>query len=448
MATTSSTSSVSGIISGLDTSSIISQLMQVEAQPQTDLKSKVMTEQTVIAAYQSVNAKMQSLQSAADTFSSITTWQAATATSSNTAVAATASPGAASGDYTFNVTQLAKAQVSNITLPGSGSMTADGNLYISTNGGSPVTVPVTTDTPDGVAAAINGNASLGLKASVINTDQGKVLQVVSKNTGVANGFTITGGTGGAQVDRVSPQDAVLTVGDPNNGGYTVTNSSNTFTSFIPNVTMTVTAQQDNVTVSVNSDASGIGDKIQAMVDAANAALSEIANQTAYTPANASTGAAAQSGALLGNSTVQQLQQNILSAISSGFGGYGSFSKLGLQLSQDGSITFDKSTFVSAYQADPSGVQNAVQNGVGKTISTLGKRATDITSGTLTTAIQGGTDQIRQLNAQIDDWTVRLADRQQTLQAQFTAMEVSLGKLKDQSSWLSGQIASLPSGSSG
>jgi flagellar hook-associated protein 2 len=37
----------------------------------------------------------------------------------------------------------------------------------------------------------------------------------------------------------------------------------------------------------------------------------------------------------------------------------------------------------------------------------------------------------------------LALRQKTLTDQFTAMETALGTLKDQSSWLTSQINSLP-----
>ena len=50
---------------------------------------------------------------------------------------------------------------------------------------------------------------------------------------------------------------------------------------------------------------------------------------------------------------------------------------------------------------------------------------------------------RRTYKELTDWTNRLAIRQQTLNSQFTAMEVALGKLKDQGNWLSGQIANLP-----
>ena len=50
-----STSSISGLASGLDTATIIDQLMQLEAVPQTRLKTQQTTEKTVLTALQSLN---------------------------------------------------------------------------------------------------------------------------------------------------------------------------------------------------------------------------------------------------------------------------------------------------------------------------------------------------------------------------------------------------------
>jgi flagellar hook-associated protein 2 len=69
-------------------------------------------------------------------------------------------------------------------------------------------------------------------------------------------------------------------------------------------------------------------------------------------------------------------------------------------------------------------------------------ATDVANGTLTTAIQGRNSEMRALNDQIDDWTNRLAVRQQTLNSQFTAMEVALQQSQTQGQYLSGQLTGL------
>jgi flagellar hook-associated protein 2 len=160
------------------------------------------------------------------------------------------------------------------------------------------------------------------------------------------------------------------------------------------VTFTVSKLEDNVTIGTAADAGSLADKMQAMVDAANGALGEISKNASYDPAS-HTG-----GPLLSDFNVRQLQMNMLSAVSNGDSTYGSFSQLGMSLDSSGKLQFDRTKFLAAYAADPAATQSAVSDGVAGTLKTLATGAN---------------------------------------------LEVALGKLKDQSSWLSSQIASLPSG---
>ena len=440
----SSTTSVDGLVSGLNTTQIISQLMQVAAQPQTDLRTAVAKENTVVSAYQSVNSKLLALQTAAEAFTAPSalvptnpTWQSVKATSSSSAVVATATAGATSGSFTFNVTGLAQAQVSTAALDPNGPATTGSGIDL-TIGSTTTHLDPATDTPQGVADAING-AKLGVSAAVVNTTQGTMLQLTG-STGTSNAFSV-GGLVSGLTDVIPAGDAQITVGDPTQGtGYTVTSGTNTFSNVIPNLTLTVSQQTTTpVTVNVTPDADAIADKMQAMVDAANGALSQISGQTAY---NAST----KSGSpLTGDYAVRNIQSNVLDAISSGVSGYGDLKQMGLQLTSTGSLTFDRNAFVAAFTANPSGVQSAVADGLAKNLDTVAKAATDPLSGSLTTAIQGGNSQVTRLNKQISDWDTRLAAKQTAYQTMFTNLEVALGKMKDQSSWLASQIAGLPSG---
>jgi flagellar hook-associated protein 2 len=204
------------------------------------------------------------------------------------------------------------------------------------------------------------------------------------------------------------------------------------------VTMTVTKLENGVTVSVDRDSSGLADKMQALVDNANAALAEISAKTDYDPD-------AKKGQILtGDYTVRQLSNKILSAVSSGKQGYGDFSQLGVALSKDGKLTFDREKFVAAYQANPSTVESAVKAGLADSMKTVAKAATDFTTGSLTNAIQGATSMVSSLNKQISEWDTRLEQRQLGLVKKFANLEVALGKMRDQSNWLAGQLASLPS----
>ena len=58
------TSSIAGLVSGLDTTSLITQLMQIESAPQTLLKTKQTNTSNVVSALQALNDERASLAQA------------------------------------------------------------------------------------------------------------------------------------------------------------------------------------------------------------------------------------------------------------------------------------------------------------------------------------------------------------------------------------------------
>ncbi len=441
-----------GLISGLNTTTMIQQLMAAEAAPQDKLKSSLTDEQTATKAYQAVNTKMSALQTAAEALTAPAGWQSMKASADNSSVSASVSSTASAGQISFNVTHLAHAQVSTAVMPSSGDVVGSGGLDITIGtGGSAVTtnIPVsalTANTAQGLADAINAKG-LTVRAAVVTTGSGAtLLQFSSTKTGLANAFDIAGladePANPAQV-AVAAKDAEISIGDAGAAGaYTVTSSSNTFTNLMPGLTVTATAETTSpVTVTTTSDTDAVSAKVKAMVDAANDALSGISDMSSYDPTT-KTG-----GPLLSDTTTRFLSQNILSAVGNGKSGYGSFNQLGISLDQAGKVTFDAGKFSAAMLADPVKVQDALKNGLAATFGTQAKGATNSVDGSLTVAIQGRDSRVKDLSNQIADWDTRLQTKKEALQRQFSSLEVALGKLKDQSAWLSGQLASLPTGSS-
>jgi flagellar hook-associated protein 2 len=174
-------------------------------------------------------------------------------------------------------------------------------------------------------------------------------------------------------------DAQITVGS-GAAAYVVSSSTNTFSQAIPNMTFTVSQKTTGVTLTTSTDDSGIATNIQAMVDAANAVLTEISTDTSF---NTSTEA---SSVLTGDFTAEQLSDKILSTISSAVGTGVSAAQFGLAVTKDGQVTFDSSAFETAFAANPSGVQSAFvasgsfapsQTGLSGTIAL--QKATDATA---------------------------------------------------------------------
>ena len=111
-----------------------------------------------------------------------------------------------------------------------------------------------------------------------------VLQLTSTKTGTANGFTVAGLDHATLKTAVAAQDAEIQVGDPANGGYTVTSDSNTFTNLMPGVTLTASeGAATGVTVSVTTDSDAIAAQDAGVRGRANASLAEVNKQGAITP---------------------------------------------------------------------------------------------------------------------------------------------------------------------
>jgi len=127
-----------GLISGINTGSIITQLLAISQQPVTQLQARIATNTAQQSAYSGFQSQITTLQGVGQALERPLTWAAATATSSNTnALTATASDGASTGSFQFNVAQLVTAQqsISNGYNSGS-SLLGAGNITFTLGGGS------------------------------------------------------------------------------------------------------------------------------------------------------------------------------------------------------------------------------------------------------------------------------------------------------------------------
>src|SRR5437879_1903412 len=125
------TSSI-GLVSGINTSQIIDELVSLDSTPVTQLQKQVSTNNAQKAAYSDLLTQLQALKTVGDTLSNSNTFAASTAKSSDENVlTATAGNNAAVGSYQFQVAQLVSSQQSvtkgfsdpNQTKVGAGTIT-------------------------------------------------------------------------------------------------------------------------------------------------------------------------------------------------------------------------------------------------------------------------------------------------------------------------------------
>mgnify|MGYP000054458375 CR=1 FL=1 len=428
-----STFAIDGLASGLDTTSIITQLMQLEQQPQARLQRQLSAQTSTINDYQSVSTRMQAVGTAATALTGDAAWSTRSVTVSGTTVAATAGPDAATGALDVNVTTLARAA----TWTTDAAYGLDNPVFtgfpivVTKANGSPVSISPSSGTLRDVISAINGTVGTGVKAIAVKVgaDQYR-LQVLSTEAGTAAAPQSVTGLG-VPLTAAAAVDAAYTI-----NGIPAASGSNTISDAVTGVTLTLKATGSS-TVTVAQDPGAIADKIQKLVDAMNAALTDIAAKTVKDTAT-------PRGSLASDSSVRALTGALLQGISGAVGAT-SAATYGLQTSRTGQITFDKATFLAGYAADPLAaralVAPATGTGLAQRISAIVGGATGAT-GSITSAIEGRNSSKTDLQAQIDSWNIRLTTRKATLERQFASLEVALSKLQSQQSWLSGQLSSL------
>jgi flagellar hook-associated protein 2 len=448
--------SLDGLSSGLDTTSLITQLMTAEAAPQDLLKAQVSKTTTIITALQGLNSRMATLADTATTAAKAGSLDLYSATSSTTGLTVAVATGASAGELQVVVSALAQAQVGV-----SAAMSAwptPSTITIVGHSGTPLEITPASNSLDDVASAINSSTAgvIATKvASGVDAGGNKLyrLQFSSKTTGADSAFTVyqgtaadvSGGTatnvltapGGAVIKTA--QDASVTLWKGTPAEQVITSASNTFTDLLPGVTVTASAvSADPVNIAVSRDDSKITAVAKGLVDAIGSAFVLIAAQTAVTTTTDASGKSTTSaGVFAGDGDIRNIRQKTVDAASAPINGH-SPAEYGIILSSTGTLSFDADKFGAALAADPTTVMAAVQT-IATRLAATATAASDKYDGTLT--------QVKSLGDQVSAWDIRLASRKSTLQRTYSAMEVLLSNMKAQSAALSSQLSSLSSSTS-
>src|SRR3954469_22891199 len=226
MATTTSTQSISGLSSGIDTATIIDQLMTIERQPQTRLKTQVTVSAARKTALSDIQTRLKNLQLAAQDLKSATLWADKQTVDVNdpTKPAVSLNGPAGTGSYSLSVSTLARGAQRWYTYAPSAS-----DQTINYSNGDSTTITAGSDI-NAAAQAINADSGASVYASAVTdaTTGDQYLVLSSRKTGLTQGaFTASNGAGMLSEDplrAVGSDDATYTV-----NGVTKTSPSNTIT---------------------------------------------------------------------------------------------------------------------------------------------------------------------------------------------------------------------------
>jgi len=469
---------VTGLASGLDTNAIVNALMASQQQQVTNLTNQ----QTGLTAMNTQLTSIQTaLQKVADDAQALgnpslfANTQTINSTNSTLVGAtATSSKGAVVGGYQVSVTQLASASqrsyhftsqtssADTVTIDGTqislaaGASADDLVNAINSNSNVDVWATVTQESSNGGPATIvlsdrqTGQPdTTGDFISASDTSGSLQEQTQYAVAGTNAQYTINGVAGQSSSNTIS--GAALT-GTPNSS----TNSGATQT--IPGVSLSLNGVTGSTpaTVTVGSPApstQNIQTAVQQFITDYNSAITAIQTQLTQSPSSSDP----TQGTLFGDSDLQQLLSNMREQMDATVGGLTgsvtSMLSIGVstgaasgtsapsQSAISGNLTLDATTLTQALTSNGSAVKSMLQSWSINFSFMVNNEAAP--GGTISSRIQGDDTQISYLTTQISNLQEANTQKQNELVQEFAQMEAALSSSQSTSSWLTSQIAALP-----
>ena len=428
--------------SGLDTTSIINQLVQIESRPITSLQQKQSNLRSQGSQLGQLAAQLSAFNDATQALSAGVVQVGVAGTYSG--FTAVGDSSAAAGNYNVQVTGLAQAAKSRSQGFATGSASvAGGALHFDSGGtGYDVTVADGTALSD-LVAQINATGA-PVNAAVISDGTQSYLSITNRNTGypssiaadqaLALTFTPAGGSANAALAFSSVQTAAnasLTV-----DGLLVSSQSNDVTGVIPGVTLTVKAKTAAAeTLTLTNDEAATAKALQTFVNSYNRLVTNLESQL-HTAAGSD-----RSTSLAGDASVRGLQQQLQALFSTtvpGLAQVSTLADLGVTTQKDGTVSLDSKKLNAALALNPDAVNQVFSKattGVAAVTKSLVSQYTDTLSGAFTLEQQGLTKRVKDLDSQVLAAQEHATEYRTLLVQQFSAMEAIVAGFKSASQYL-------------
>lgn len=439
-----------GLATGLETSSIIEQLMEIERTPITRLETDQTWLNNRLDAYKELDTKLKSFADKIKNlnFSSTLLQRTAKQSSSDYFSASVNSKAITGASYQVEVQSLAQVQKSvsaagyadkTSTLFGTGTL----KLTVGTTSHD-INITAENNSLEGIAKAIN-QADLGVSAAIINTgDETEPYRLTLTGTDVATEFSLDAdnltGTALAFGDPVQDaSDAELLI-----DGIPIKSNSNTLTEAIPGVTLDLLKAEvgKTTTLNISVDKESIKSSISAFAEGYNEVISFITSQSSID--------GSEPGVLGGDASINAVKrrlQNMLTESTANSGIFKTISQLGFETQKDGTLNLNDTTLTKAINTNLDDIATllAGEDGVTGVATKFKNYLYDMTN-TGTGLLKNKKDSIESNLKKIDTRMTavesRLEHRQKTMEAQFSAMETLVSGLNNQSTYLTQQMEIL------
>jgi flagellar hook-associated protein 2 len=253
---------ISGLASGMDWSTIVTELANAERAPETQWEAEQTTIAAEQSAYSTISTDLSTLQMDAETLLDPSFFDSVTAASSDSSVAtASVSSGTPAGDYTFDISQLATASQMNGATYVSQVLDPGGDPSTVTIGTAGFATPVTggTFTVDGSQVTIATTDSLQDVFSAIASATGN--KVTASYSDSTDKITLSSNGGAITLGSSTDSSNFLQVAQlyNDNGGGTENTGSITSTSALGHVNTSAVMSSADLKTAITGDSNGNGE---------------------------------------------------------------------------------------------------------------------------------------------------------------------------------------------
>ena len=458
--------SFGGLVSGLDSKSIIQQLVSIKQQQLLNpINKKLSNYKLTNAALSPVLDILTNLRSTAKTLQDTTlgSFNSKTSVSSETSrVLVNATNASLANIGTYKITEVSQlAQPDVVVFDGVANINTTtfgtGTFNITYKGSTTsITIDSGENTLQGISDAIN-SADAGVKATIINDGSGTTpyrLFLTSEDTG--DDTTIT-----QNIDSILSLtvDAVSSAAAANEAasasfkvnGVAMTSETNQVTEAIPGVTFTLlqTNTTDTTTITVKKDTTAIGSRISSFITAYSTARNALRNAVLPDSETSLLGPLGHDIALTSaNINISGFMGKILQSLAGH--SYKSLAEIGIAANVDGDLTIDSGKLTAALENNISDVQllfqgttteDGIAESVYKYVDSLVKP-----SGLFDNRAQQQVLEKQRLDKELDQKTDVINKYKLLLTQQFTRLEKVLAQLKNQGAALDSYSSVFSNGS--
>ncbi|MDC9818380.1 flagellar filament capping protein FliD [Pectobacterium polonicum] len=468
-----------GVGSGLDLTTLLNNLRTAENQRLTPIKTQQNSFKAQVTGVSALKSALDKLNTANNALAksesfgivkgSIDGITNTSISGTNKAFTATTGSKAAPGTYSVEVQHLAQAHsiTSAVKTSATDALSETDTKLVITQDNGKFAVPGSTTGQTQKSLEIDikaGKTSLNDVRDAINKTNGTVtasivkakdneyyLMLTAKNSGTDSKMTISDSDGllGTTVEKVAAQNSVIVA-----NGITIERQSNTIEDALEGVTLTLQAKTEvdkPETLSVTQDITGMKDAVKAWVDAYNALQDTIIAQTKYTPVKSGEDQNTSNGALLGDSTVREIQNKLkqqLTTLQPEGGEFRILADLGItQNAKTGKLEISDTKLDKALKEEPGKVRafftgDSDETGFATQTRTYMKSLLDNIDGVIKTKQDGLDSTIKKLDTQLTRVTNSIEETIARYQKQFTNLDKAMSDMSSTTSRLTSMFSKL------